>query len=393
VEQAFFPLDEQLALLPGHLTPFVQECLVRLGSWMPFEKAAQFLNEMLGTSISQASAVRYTQAAGAAYVEIQEADVVQIEEKAPVAPAGGAKMLVSADGAMVPLVHGEWAEVKTCVVGEVQAPVQEGAEWVVHTHQLSYFSRLMDAEQFTRSCLGELHRRGLEHSQAVCAVQDGAEWLQGFVDYHRPDAVRILDFPHAAQRISAIGQSLLDEGTTTDWISQQLHTLKHAGPNTLLIDLQHLQQQHPNHPILTENLTYLEKRREQLQYPTFQANGWPIASGMTESANKLVVEARLKGAGMHWARNNVNPMLALRNIVCSDRWSLEWPRIAQQLRLQARQHRKQLRENRRATHPLPDHALQPSPVSPSANPLPDYAPPPQRRHPWRSGPAVLPSKN
>jgi hypothetical protein len=25
-----------------------------------------------------------------------------------------------------------------------------------------------------------------------------------------------------------------------------------------------------------------------------------------------VVEARLKGSGMHWARANVNPMLALR---------------------------------------------------------------------------------
>ena len=28
---------------------------------------------------------------------------------------------------------------------------------------------------------------------AVCAVQDGAEWLPGVVDYHRADAVRILD--------------------------------------------------------------------------------------------------------------------------------------------------------------------------------------------------------
>ena len=31
----FFPLDEELALLPGSLTPHLQECLVRLGAWMP----------------------------------------------------------------------------------------------------------------------------------------------------------------------------------------------------------------------------------------------------------------------------------------------------------------------------------------------------------------------
>jgi hypothetical protein len=360
---------------------------------MPFEKAAQFLNEMLRTSISQGSAVRYTQAAGSAYVAIQAEEVQQIEQTAPLAPAGEAKMLLSADGAMVPLVHGEWAEVKTCVVGEVQPPVQEKGEWVVHTRHLSYFSRLTDAEQFTRLCLGELHRRGIEHSQAVCAVQDGAEWLQGFVDYHRPDAVRILDFPHAAQRITTIGQTLWTESAAEAWISQQLHTLKHVGPADLLAELTELQQQHPSSELLHDNLAYLEKRREQLQYPTFQANGWPIASGMTESANKLVVEARLKGAGMHWARNNVDPMLALRNIVCSDRWSQEWPRIAQQLRQQARQRRKQLREQRQvAKAPLPTPPP-PAPVSPHPTPLPDFIPPPPGRHPWRSGPAVLPSKN
>jgi hypothetical protein len=53
-----------------------------------------------------------------------------------------------------------------------------------------------------------------------------------------------------------------------------------------------------------------------------------------ESANKLVVEARLQGAGIHWARHNVNPLLALRNTVCNDRWAQTWPQIEQQLRQQ-----------------------------------------------------------
>jgi hypothetical protein len=35
-----------------------------------------------------------------------------------------------------------------------------------------------------------------------------------------------------------------------------------------------------------------------MQYPTYQEAGWPIGSGSVESANKLVVEARLKGVGM-----------------------------------------------------------------------------------------------
>jgi len=36
----FFPLDDELQLLPGCLTPRLQEHLTRLGAWMPFGKAA-----------------------------------------------------------------------------------------------------------------------------------------------------------------------------------------------------------------------------------------------------------------------------------------------------------------------------------------------------------------
>ena len=73
-----------------------------------------------------------------------------------------------------------------------------------------------------------------------------------------------------------------------------------------------------------------------MQYPQFQRDGWPIGSGMVESANKNVVEARLKGTGMHWQRKNVNPMLALRNAVCNDRWKEMWQKaILQKRSLQA----------------------------------------------------------
>src|SRR5438046_98197 len=64
-------------------------------------------------------------------------------------------------------------------------------------HDLSYFSRLADAETFTRLAWGELHRRGLETAGTVCGVMDGADWEQTFLDVHRPDAKRILDFPHS----------------------------------------------------------------------------------------------------------------------------------------------------------------------------------------------------
>src|SRR5579872_4968225 len=83
-----------------------------------------------------------------------------------------------------------------------------------------------------------------------------------------------------------------------------------------------------------------------MQYPTFQAAGWPIGSGSVESANKLVVEARLKGAGMRWDRQNVNPMLVLRNAVCNREWKQTWTTSGvhrQALRIQRWQAQSQFR--------------------------------------------------
>jgi hypothetical protein len=147
--------------------------------------------------------------------------------------------------------------------------------------------------------LHETHRRGLERATEVCAVQDGAQWLQGLVDYHRADAVRILDFAHAAEYLNDIGQAVQAAGgrLPARWLDGVLHRLKHQGPVRVLKHLSWLAVRYRS-PLLQEKLTYLQKREAHMQYPIYQEAGWPIGSGSVESANKLVVEARLKGAGM-----------------------------------------------------------------------------------------------
>ena len=390
--QGFFPLDEALELLPGVLTPHGHECLVRLGRWMPFEQAAEMLDDFLGIKVSRSMSQRYTEAAGEAYEHMQDEEAERLEKEAPVAEAGADKMQVSVDGAMVPLLHGVWAEVKTLVVGEVQPPVEERGERVVHTKHLSYFSRQTNAAEFQRLALVEMHRRGVENAKAVAAVMDGAEWEQGFIDYHCPHAVRILDFAHAAEHINHIGEALFGENTSESqaWLQERLHRLKHTGPDNLLEEFRTLQQQFPHLQTIADNLAYLEKRKEQIQYPQFQAHGWPIGSGIVESGNKLVVEARLKGSGMHWAATHVNPMLALRNIICSDRWKEEWPKIEARLRQQTRQRREQVHRSHlplfqpsQPAHRIPN--LDPALVSSlSAHIEQTDSPTKPKKSPWRN---------
>jgi hypothetical protein len=349
--KGFFPLDEELELLPGMLTPHGHECLVRLAGWMPFVKAAEMLEDFLGIRVSRSMSQRYTEMAGALYAQMQAEEVERLEKEMPRAPKGADKIQISADGAMVPLLHGVWGEVRTLVVGEVQLAVEEKGEQVVHTRNLSYFSRKVSAQDFQRLALVEMYRRGVENAKEVAAIMDGADWEQGFTDYHCPQASRILDFPHAAEHMNEIGEFLHGEHTPEShaWLKERLHRLKHEGPDELLLEFQQLQQQYPQSQAVSGNLAYLEKRKEQMQYPLFQAQGWPIGSGIVESGNKIVVEARLKGSGMHWAEEHVNPMLAIRNIICSDRWKEEWPKIETRLRYHSRQQRSKLHQARHIT--------------------------------------------
>jgi hypothetical protein len=176
----------------------------------------------------------------------------------------------------------------------------------VQTTALSSFSRLSDAQELTRGARVETERRGTETARIVCAVGDGAEWLQHFVDHHRPDAVRILDFPHAAQRVCAAAQAVWGAGTaaTSAWLDDQLHRLKDGDPATVLAAIRALpvaRAPSPAEAAMARDtvLAYLTTRWEQIQYARFRAQGYPIGSGIVESANKLVVEGRLKGSGMH----------------------------------------------------------------------------------------------
>jgi len=342
--------------LPGKLTPRLQQSVVRMGAWMPFERAAGELEYLLGVELSEPRVRRLTEKAGAAIVAVEEAEVERLEREAAEAPTGPALQLLSVDGAMVPLVGREWAEVKTLAIGEVTIEVEgRSGERVIKALELSYFSRCMESDEFARQALVETHRRGLERAKRVCAVCDGAEWEQKFIDYHRADAVRILDFPHAAEYVAAAGRSVYGEGGAefSRWFDTQRHQLRHGEEEEVLSELRRLAQQEPtSQELIEEKLRYLTKRREMIRYQEFAEAGYPIGSGCVESANKVVIQARMKQAGMHWARGNVNPMAALRNVACNDRWEEAWPQIA--TRLQQERMIQRLQKHPRPMPTLPE---------------------------------------
>lgn len=374
---------------------------------MPFAQAAAELAFFWGVTLEETTVRRHTEAAGAVYVALQAAELARLERELPAAPAGPPVQYLSADGAMVPLVGGAWAEVKTLAVGTVIARPGEDGLAEPHTTELSYFSRLADAETFTRQAYVETHRRGTETAGVVCAVQDGAEWLQGLVDLLRPDAVRILDFPHTVEYLTKAAQATW--GSTAPqsvaWLHTQARTLKHApdGAAQVLGALARLPVALAADPTAaaaarTGALNYLTRRLPQVQYAAFRAAGYPIGSGSTESANKLVVEARLKGSGMHWARAHVNPLVALRTVACANRWAEVWPEISASRQTEAAARRRTRWQQRHASPDVVRSAPAPVRAEPLACTPPSPAPAPRAKlvvngrptawHPWKRQPCL-----
>jgi hypothetical protein len=339
--------------------------------------------------VSEPTTRRRTEGAGAAGERVAEQECQRLQRTLPPAPPGPEKQFLSVDGVFVPLVGGEWAEARTLVIGTVGERVGKEGATEATCRDLSYFCRLTSAETFAEQALVEIQQRGVENAAQVGAVTDGAAWCQGFLDLHRSDALRILDFPHAGQRLGEIGALLWGEGTpaTQTWVTEQLHRLKHEGPSAVLGPLR--AQVQAVTPLFTgeasaqlvEHLSYLEKREAQMQYPRYRAAGWPIGSGAVESGNKLGVQARLKGPGMHWARRHVNPMLVLRSAYCSNRWEAIWLALAAELR-QERKTQAAARRPSPPASPVPASVPVAVPALPSAPP-PASPPPVPQPHPWR----------
>src|SRR5947207_8810499 len=159
VGKVFFPLDEELELLPGNLAPRQQEHLVHLACFMPFDKVVEMMEELLSVQTTEETVRRHTEQVGSwmeagpsAEIEADGASDEDLERPLE-------RCVFSPDGAMISLVHKQWAETRTVAIGEPQERRNAKGEVEIHVGKLSYFSRLADASTFTRLAEVEMRRR------------------------------------------------------------------------------------------------------------------------------------------------------------------------------------------------------------------------------------------
>lgn len=306
------------------LTPRLQECEAHFAVMVPFGEAATAMYHHHRVRISSEQIRQRTYQVGRAYEQVQEsqATLAEVEPSRPVE-----RMCLSLDAGKVGLVGGAWRDVKSLTLGVVD---ETG-----NASKISYFSRMAEYQVFAQQVDVEVQRRRLRQARAVAAVSDGAEWIQSVTTACRADAVRILDFYHAAEHLADAGRACFGQDTPDfkAWFETARHTLRHDDPDRTLTLLAELAQQQPHHvEVINAQQAYFTKRLSHINYVDFAAAHWPLGSGPVETAHKLILEPRLKRAGMRWHPNNINPLLALRNLHVNQRWATDWPLALAHLR-------------------------------------------------------------
>jgi hypothetical protein len=190
--------------------------------------------------------------------------------------------------------------------------------------QARYLAGLYDLGELGSQLRRQAGQVGMERAERWIGLTDGGNGLEEFVRTNFPrDVVLILDFWHAAEYLTELGQLLEphDEEARQQRVQRWCHVMKHQGGAAIIAALEQLPLP-PRKPAvgakLAEVLGYFRNNVHRMDYPTYQAHGWLIGSGAVESACKTVVGQRLKLAGMRWGAKGTDGMCHLRALFRSE---------------------------------------------------------------------------
>jgi hypothetical protein len=312
--------------------------MVKLGVEIPsYRRAAQNYGELTEVGVSKSQWGELVKTYGGKIVAQQEA-----EAEAMVQPPAGDEIIVprhlpqpdsevmalSMDGAMVNIRGEGWKEVKTVAISAVETVVNETTgEAEVRLSRHSYRSGLWEAKDFAKQQWAEGCRRGLERSKKLVSVNDGAIWIWLIVQMCWAPCVEILDWWHLVEKLWEVAAVWFsqDQATTTRWVESQKDNLWQRGGRPVIHAIRQLcPRGQPLPEKVRHVVSYLFTHRRRIHYQQFRQDGYPIGSGTVESGGKVVMQERMKQAGMRWSRNNAQAMLALRSILLSDRWDEVW---------------------------------------------------------------------
>ena len=185
-----------------------------------------------------------------------------------------------------------------------------------------YTSYLGSVSEFKKHLFLCALRGGYGKFEDTVVLSDGATWIRTMTEDLFPDAQQILDYFHLCENVNKFSKYLYntDDEKALSWANDICEKLKASNTDQVLRELDSLKDKKPNgchlnlHGYITNNINNID-------YVTYEQKGYFIGSGAIESGNKLVLQDRLKRAGMRWNLETAQYILTLRSKVESGLWN------------------------------------------------------------------------
>jgi len=211
-----------------------------------------------------------------------------------------------------------WRENKTVIAFTDKDMIKrkDGSHIIV---KKEYAAFIGSAEKFKGHVLNTAINAGYGKTQEVVILGDGAAWIRNMGNELFPDAVQILDLYHLKENIYTYAKYRFahNEKEYVPWAENFIDKIEKGKKEEALL----LLPEDEKLPANVVNLrTYINNNIDRIDYPVYKAKGYFVGSGAIESANKVILQRRLKQSGMRWNVPEAQSVLSLRAKVESSRW-------------------------------------------------------------------------
>jgi hypothetical protein len=318
--------DEALGIEDGSgFSLPAQEAICLVSAETTFERTRFLLGRLSGLHLSISHAQHVSQKHGAAVASASAQTVHQLfaGQIEHIPEDRNRRLYVTLDATKTRFVD-DWHETK---VGACYT-VKPGRKGLDEPDRTTYVTEVeAGLEGFGQALYDEAARRGVQHAAETVVVADGAPWIWNLVAEHFPDAIQILDFYHASERLHTVSKAVYGDGCAKarEWADRSIERLHVGDWKGLLCSLKALRPTTvAGQETVRLALGYFATNRQRMDYPRYRARGMHIGSGVVEAACKHVVGTRCKRAGQRWTKPGAGAILDLRCLSLNGRWDEYW---------------------------------------------------------------------
>ena len=319
------PVDEQYGLQPGKVTAGLASLLGLAGIEFSFEQSGEWLKSFLLFEVSENTVREETERLGALALaddleqSQQSQDEAYLQKRMRAAVRVPQRLYGSLDAAKVRIEprkkaekqgdYETWRDMKVGCWYEVEKvspqvystreqakQVREGT--VFRAKKIRYYCDIAEASEFGQLMWGQGCLAQADLVPELVFVGDGAVWIWHLVEQYYPQAVQIVDWYHAEERLERVAQAALANSTAREeWLKDTTSNLWEGRVEAVIRACTLLA---PKCVEAKNAGTYFTNNEARMKYDTFRAAGYMIGSGTVESACKQIVTRRLKCSGAQW---------------------------------------------------------------------------------------------